>query len=98
MKRGHFLSLGILTTVGAATSALANTPKMPFALRRWSEQYQAELLVAENSVQLRAKVARVQLGECLQSLARLTNGPLHATGNTLKGSCDGTAFEVHLLG
>lgn len=96
MKRSDFFALTTLAGLGilnGVETGLVGSGK----LGEWAGRYGMQTGRGAEGVFLKGRISRRDLDEGLQSLAGLSEGPLRAEGNFLRGSFKGEAFEVCLV-
>ena len=96
MNRGHFLSLSLLTGLGASLPLSAAQSLVPHNLRSWVKTHKVVVQKTPKSLSMTANIPLRQLSDCLQDLSQLCEGHLQAVGNNIRGRCNGQAFSLVL--
>lgn len=96
MSRSHFLSLSFFAGLGSTLPLTAASSDIPRTLGQWARTHSAAVKTSEGALLLKARIPFLNLADGLHALANLCDGPMHAEGNLLRGSCQGNRFELSL--
>lgn len=93
MHRKNFLSLSLVTGLGAITGiSLRGTLSSP--LTNWARKFNLHLSAPSEQGEMHVSISHAVLPESLQALAHLSETPLKASGNQLRGTTQGEPFSI----